>query len=125
MATAAIAGMLGWIVGDGRIRRRIFGRMFVRLLRVFLTRITVIPVASVRVSIASVCSRLNAKLSCPRIAVIQLDASLVAQLVERKCLLIFQIAAKVSIFAACPAALGQFALLALMQAVDLVVKIGF
>ena len=61
----------------------------------------------------------------PWVAAIQLGAALVAHLAQRNLLLIFQVAADIGIFAIVLPALGQFVILLTVQAVDLVIEIGF
>ena len=61
----------------------------------------------------------------PRVAAIQLGLALVAHLAQGNLLLIFQVAANAGIFAVVLPALGQFVILALVQAVDLVIEIDF
>jgi len=60
----------------------------------------------------------------PRIAAIQLGLALVAHLAQRNLLVILQVAANIGIFAVVLPALGQFVILAPMQAVDLVIEIN-
>jgi len=61
----------------------------------------------------------------PGIAAIELGAALVAHLAQRNLLLIFQVMANIGIFAIVLPALGQFVILLPVQAVDLVIEIGF
>jgi hypothetical protein len=61
----------------------------------------------------------------PRVAAIELDAALIAHLAQRNLLLVFQVAANIGIFAIVLPALGQFIILLPVQAVDLVIEIGF
>jgi hypothetical protein len=60
-----------------------------------------------------------------RVAVIELRLTLIAQLAERKLLLVFQVATNVSVLAVGLAALGQFVVLAAVRAVDLAIEIVF
>ena len=69
--------------------------------------------------------RFNRDCTQPRVAAIQLDSALVAHLAQRNLLLIFQVVADIGIFAIGLPALGQFIILAPMQAVDLVIEINF
>jgi hypothetical protein len=61
----------------------------------------------------------------PRVAAIQLGLALVTHLAQRNLLLIFQVAADIGIFAIVLTALGQFVIQSPVQAVDLVIEIGF
>jgi hypothetical protein len=61
----------------------------------------------------------------PGVAAIQLGAALVAHLAQRNLLLILQVTADIGIFAIIVPALGQFIILLPVQAVDLVIEIGF
>jgi hypothetical protein len=69
--------------------------------------------------------RFNRNAVQPRVAAIQLGAALVAHLAQRNLLLILQVTANIGIFAIIVPALGQFIILLPVQAVDLVIEIGF
>lgn len=118
--------MLGWIMCSRW--RRLWGRSFWRL---FVRRLFGILVAGVAI-IATVILvarvglvRSNRDGIQPGIAVIQLNSALIAHLAQRNLLLVCQVAANVGIFAIVLPALGQFVILLPVQAVDLVIEIGF
>jgi hypothetical protein len=69
--------------------------------------------------------RFNRNAVQPRVAAIHLGLALVAHLAQRNLLLILQVAADIGIFAIIVPALGQFIILLPVQAVDLVIEIGF
>lgn len=128
MMAASIVSVFWGIVGDGRfLRRRItLGRMLVSRLRIFFPGIAVVLVATVTLAIARiVLPRVACGAIQTRVAVIELGLTLIAELAQRKLLLIFQVAANVSVFTVVLTALRQFVVLAAVQAVDLVVEIGF
>jgi hypothetical protein len=69
--------------------------------------------------------RFNRNAVQPRVAAIQFGLALVTYLAQRNLLLILQVAANIGIFAIIVPALGQFIILLPVQAVDLVIEIGF
>lgn len=69
--------------------------------------------------------RFNPDGAQPRVAAIQLGLALVAHLAQRNVLLIFQVAANIGVFAIVLPALGHVMILLPVQAVDLVIEIGF
>lgn len=70
-------------------------------------------------------ARSNRNTVQPRAAAIHLGLALVAHLAQCNLLLIFQVTANIGIFTVVLSALGQFVILAPVQAVDLVIEIDF
>jgi hypothetical protein len=70
-------------------------------------------------------ARSNRDRAQPGVAAIQLNPALIAHLAQGNLLLIFQVAANIGVFAIVLPALGQFVILLPVQAVDLVIEIGF
>jgi hypothetical protein len=127
---AAFIRVLGWIVGIRWVVRifgwRILGRVLVRRLRIFFPGIAIALFVLVAFAIAGiVLPRLDVGAIQARVAAIELSLALIAQLAQRKLLLVFQVAANVRVLAVRLAALGQFVILAAVRAVDLVVEIYF
>jgi hypothetical protein len=126
MMAASIVRVLRRIVGNGRVlRRRVLGRVFVRRLRIFSPVITIVLVAVTLAVARIVLPRLDCGAIQTRVTVIELGLTLIAQLAQCKLLLVFQVAANVSVLAVVLTALGQFVVLAAVHAVDLVVEIDF
>jgi hypothetical protein len=129
MMAPATVRVLGWIVGDRRIVRRIFGWwilgwMLVRGLGVFFLRIAIVLLVMVALAIAGIIlPRLDGGAIQARIAAIELSLTLIAHLAQGKLLLVFQVTANAGVLAVVVAALGQFTVLAAVEAVDLVIEI--
>lgn len=129
MMATSIVRVLGWIVGNRRIVRRIFGWwilgwMLVRGLRVFFLRIAIVLLVMVALAIARiVLPPLDGGAIQARVAAIELSLALIAHLAQGKLLLVFQVTANAGVLAVVVAALGQFTVLAAVQAVDLVIEI--